>query len=162
MTKLKSNIYLKNTVTKHGTITEYNNMKKLLIVLFLFIAGYSSAQQLKSVHVQGQFDSTTVGTVGSKVRLNFGFPVLNPSLTFNALVALDSIRIYRIGFYGDTTLQKFKMSTSDTLKTLLTGFTGTVEVLLDNPAQEYYVPRVNAVLLTTTRVVYIRFRGINY
>jgi len=66
MTKLKSNIYLKNTVTKHGTITEYNNMKKLLIILFLFIAGYSSAQQLKSVHVQGQFDSTTVGTVGSK------------------------------------------------------------------------------------------------
>jgi len=78
------------------------------------------------------------------------------------LVALDSIRIYRIGFYGDTTLQKFKMSTSDTLKTLLTGFTGVVEVLLDNPTQEYYVQRVNAVLLTTTRVVYIRFRGINY
>jgi len=137
-------------------------MKKLLIILFLFVTGYSSAQQLKTVNVQGQFDSTTVGTVGSKVRLDFGFPVLNPSITFNALVALDSIRIYRVGYYGDTTLQKFKMSTSDTLKTLLTGFTGVVEILLDNPTHQYYIPRVNAVLLTTTRVVYVRLRGINY
>lgn len=135
-------------------------MKKLLIIIFVLISGVTFAQVNQEFNAQGQFDSTTVGTVGSKVRLQSGYPLSNVSITFNSVVALDSIKIYRIGYYGDTTLQKFKMSTSDTLKTLLTGFTGVVEILIDNPISAFYIQRANAVLLTTTRVVYIRPRGI--
>jgi len=135
-------------------------MKNILIIILLFISCVTFAQVNQEFNTQGQFDSTTVGTVGSKVRLQSGYPLSNVSITFNSVVALDSIRIYRIGYYGDTTLQKFKMSTSDTLKTLLTGFTGVVEILIDNPISAFYIQRANAVLLTTTRVVYIRPRGI--
>lgn len=126
----------------------------------MLISGIASAQRLQSYNNQSQFDSTTVGTVGSKVTVIIGYPVSNINITFNSLVALDSIKFYQVNYYGDTVLQKFKLSTSDTLKTLLTGFSGVTQVLIDNPCSALYILRANAVALTTTRVVYIRTRGI--
>ncbi len=139
---------------KHGIIMEYK-MKKLIVLIFLLISGVTFSQSMEYVTSSQSFDTTTV-------RLNFGvgFPLSNVRFDCSAFVALDSIKMYGINDANDTVVQRFTLNTSDTVKALLTGFTGNYTLIIYSlnpltaaPYRKYLLHRANAVPMASTRTI---------
>jgi len=130
-------------------------MKKLIVLIFLLISGVVSSQTKDYVSVSQSFDTTTV-------RLNFGtgFPISDVRFDCSTFVALDSIKLYGINDANDTVVQRFTLNTSDTVKTLLTGFTGnytliiySLNTLTATPYRKYLLYRANVIPMASTRTI---------
>lgn len=130
-------------------------MKKLLTIILLFVSSAIYSQTLEYVTSSQSFDTTTV-------RLNFGvgFPLSNVRFDCSTFVALDSIKMYGINDANDTVVQRFTLNTSDTVKTLLTGFTGNYTLIIYSlnpltaaPYRKYLLHRANAVPMASTRTI---------